>query len=333
MNSIPAYLSLLSREESTALKGLLIFLVVLGHNSLVMAKTGWFPYLYSFHVYCFYIFPFVYGADVVALKGTGLWQRVWDNVKKFYPLYFFWCLISCGVAVATHRLSFDVRGFVYAVLWGNQNLLLRYCGFGFLWFLPTIVAVMFWRDVYFVAPKIGKWCMFLLSAILWILSAVGWTNFHAAGIYCPLAVMQGLFFCTSGILVRTVLSSLPVSKGTKIAAIPFFILGVSFVYFRRYLPASCVWLTWIIVPTITFLVFYQWKDVWMKSRLLKFFGKYSLQIYLLHIFIFYGISRAIPQTGMFGAVLSFPLTLALCAGVIVVIAKMKFVRWMIFSIK
>ncbi len=330
MNSIPAYPSLLSREESIAMKGLLIFLVVLGHNSLVMAKTGWFPYLYSFHVYCFYIFPFVYGADVVALKKMGLWQRVWNNVKKFYPLYFFWCLISCGVAVATHRIVWNGLGFSYAVLWGNQPLLLQYCGFGFLWFLPTIVAVMFWRDVYFFAPKIGKWCMFFLSAVLWIFSAVGWTNFHAAGIYCPLALMQGLFFCTSGILVRTVLSSLPVSKGTKIAASPFFILGFSFVYFRRYLPASCVWLTWIIVPMIAFFAFYQWKEVWIKSRLLKFLGKYSLQIYLLHIFIFYGILQAIPQRGILVAILSLLLTLMLCVAAIVVINKTKFIRKIIF---
>lgn len=57
--------SLLTRDESVGVKGLLIFLVVLGHNSLAMEYTGLYSLLYSFHVYCFYILPFLYGATAV----------------------------------------------------------------------------------------------------------------------------------------------------------------------------------------------------------------------------------------------------------------------------
>lgn len=40
------YPSLLSRDESPAVKGILILLVVLGRNSILMKETNLFPYLY-----------------------------------------------------------------------------------------------------------------------------------------------------------------------------------------------------------------------------------------------------------------------------------------------
>lgn len=59
--------SLIAREASTAIKGLLMLLVVFGHTSLLTTdystgdKTFLWKWLYTFHVYIFFILPFIYG--------------------------------------------------------------------------------------------------------------------------------------------------------------------------------------------------------------------------------------------------------------------------------
>ena len=59
--------SLISRDDSTAIKGLLLLLVAFGHTSMLTTNYSvgdkiflWY-WLYSFHVYLFFILPFVYG--------------------------------------------------------------------------------------------------------------------------------------------------------------------------------------------------------------------------------------------------------------------------------
>lgn len=60
---------IVSREESNAIKGLLILLIALGHNSILsFAWDGCEPveayfhrnWLYQFHVYVFFMLPFIY---------------------------------------------------------------------------------------------------------------------------------------------------------------------------------------------------------------------------------------------------------------------------------
>ena len=59
--------SLISRDASTAIKGLLMLLIVFGHTGWITTdfatgnRTFFWHWLYSFHVYIFLILPFIYG--------------------------------------------------------------------------------------------------------------------------------------------------------------------------------------------------------------------------------------------------------------------------------
>ena len=81
-------ISLISINESTALKGLLIFLIVLGHNMIftyyVLPYNG-MAYLYSFHIQAFFILPFLYDSKILNVK------RIKDY---FFRLYWPFIIIS-----------------------------------------------------------------------------------------------------------------------------------------------------------------------------------------------------------------------------------------------
>lgn len=64
---VKKYPSLISRDESTAIKGLLMLLIVFGRTGMLTtdfatgSRTFFWNWLYSFHVYVFLILPFIYG--------------------------------------------------------------------------------------------------------------------------------------------------------------------------------------------------------------------------------------------------------------------------------
>ncbi len=329
------YSTLLSREESGAVKGLLILLIVLGHNSLIMQPTGLFPYLYSFHVYCFYIFPFIYGfraeSDDIPLIRV-IWEKTLHNFRRLYPLYIIWCGIGIFASHFIKHQEFEIFRTIYSVISGNQVTLSQYCGFAFLWFLPTIVAVMFWRDVFFCLPRWGKCVQLCISLALWTLAVMGFTNFHHSGNYIPFALAQGLYFCASGILARWILEHTTVSVLTRTAAIPLFMLIPVFIRFRGYLPPDFTWLSWLIPPTVAFICIYQFKKYLSRSRMLRFIGEYSLQIYILHIIVFNAFLKTGKFSGLAAGVVIYILTIVCCIAAAYCM-KLTPVKWMIFPWK
>lgn len=58
-----------TKEESASIKGLLIFLIVLGHNFVFLdCFPSTYPYWYTFHVACFFILSYTYSCK--KLKKT-----------------------------------------------------------------------------------------------------------------------------------------------------------------------------------------------------------------------------------------------------------------------
>ncbi|MCQ2385643.1 MAG: hypothetical protein MJ078_03090, partial [Clostridia bacterium] len=128
-----------------------------------------------FHVYCFYMLPFLYGVSMLpdTAKTAFFLDRQKKNLFRFYPLYFFWASVSIACRCFTGNFTVDIEGIIRALLTGSENLLAQYCGGAFLWFLPTIAAVMFFRDLYFLLPRAGKIALFAASLLLWILPVCG----------------------------------------------------------------------------------------------------------------------------------------------------------------
>lgn len=66
--------SLLKRDLSVGWKGILILLIVLGHNSILCKPSIeadhfyiWRTWLYTFHVWAFFVLPFLYGCKELNL--------------------------------------------------------------------------------------------------------------------------------------------------------------------------------------------------------------------------------------------------------------------------
>lgn len=282
-----------------------------------MQDTGGFPFLYAFHVYCFYIFPFVYGVQ----SSGRLWGRLKHYVKNLYPLYLIWCLIGTAVAVFVQHQKFDLLKTFWTIVSGNQVFLAEFCGFAFLWFLPTIVAVMVWRDFYFSLPPAGKIIMFAVSLALWGFSVMFFKSFHYIGYCVPFAIIQGVYFSSSGIIVRWIITRQKISMVTRAVAIPLFCLIPLFVISRDNLPLYGKCLTWLICPVIAFICFYQYKYELSRSKFLKLCGRYSLQIYLLHVVVFNILLRLTLWKNLWSGIGIYIITIGSCLMVAMVLEK------------
>ena len=139
--------SLISREESTAIKGLLIFLIILGHNSFFSSESRiGMVYLYLFHIQAFFMLPFLYPHKKISFI------RIRDYViRLYYPfiiLFLFLSLLNyvgniLGVIpenVSSQMIETDKHwnDFLLTILTGNGYNIDYFTGLQFLWFLPVM---------------------------------------------------------------------------------------------------------------------------------------------------------------------------------------------------
>ena len=325
MNDAP---SLISRKESTALKGLLILLVVMGHNSILMEHTGLFPYIYSFHVYCFYILPFLYGFRVRNEEAVHqiILSRLWKNVKTYYPLYAFWCCISLAATYIVKPYPFQPTKIMVAILCSTDQLRL-YCGTAFLWFLPTLVAVMFWRDIFFILSTNLKKFFFAGTVIIWLLSILGILDYRFPSTFIPFALYIGLAFCFSGIATRWLVQQIPDVPWKTLLFLPFFAIVPLFIAFRSRLPSGATYLSWSLMPVFACTALFQARVLLSRSRILAFLGNHSLGIYLIHVFVFNFLKMCFSKASMLSGIIIYVFTLAICI-IILLIAERTPVWWL-----
>ena len=104
--------SLIGREESTALKAILILIVILGHNKYLMGVNDMlsFRFLYSFHVYAFFLLPFLYNHHH---QPFAVFVR--KNIKRFgvpYMVVFAALFAMSGPAVFENDVWTIVKAFL-----------------------------------------------------------------------------------------------------------------------------------------------------------------------------------------------------------------------------
>ena len=300
--------SLLTREESNAIKGILILLVVLGHNSVLMKHTGMYEYIYSFHVYCFFILPFLYGYTQSGETFAKRFQSVLIRSRKNYIIYLILSLICLGISIFLGKVIFSPANVIYAITTGSQNLLIKYVGFGMLWFLPTICAILFWHQIYYTINTKYRYVFLLTTFVLWILAALGITNYHEIGLYVPFALAPGLYHVLTGVLSRKLITHQRSKSNIvfKIIISAFFILF--FVYKRYSLPFSIYYLTWLLCPIAAMFILYHLRTILKRIKILIMIGRYSFGIYLLHIFIYNGIYRCVVNNSLLWGLILFVIT-------------------------
>lgn len=131
------------RAAVDAFKGILISLIVLGHNTLFFAACPLcFNVLYNFHVACFLLLPFI--VPGAAVGRAGLRDRL---ARYFVPHWLFFalaCLLYLLLKVPWEPAALaDWAGKVaLAVVISDQEHYKEACGFGLFWFLPALFAMV-----------------------------------------------------------------------------------------------------------------------------------------------------------------------------------------------
>lgn len=288
----------ISMDESTAIKGLLMLLIVMGHNLFWGHIVGEFifDWLYSYHVALFFILPFFYPSHLFT------WSRVKTLFARLYwPfIWAFTLLTAVNYLMATKGIrpiempdyidSLSVVGFLRTMFTGNFWSLSPYSGFYYLWFLPVMFSMLVIRDLFVSSStKVVKYVILGFAVIcfvfFWVFmygtidTAVKYSIMN----WSPFAILQGLglFFLgySCNVLIR---------NGTYlnvwVLLIAFIVLGVVYVLIPKDTVFFSVYKTimWFINPYIAFGLIFSLRKHLAKFSLLKKIGVLSLPIYIIH---------------------------------------------------
>ena len=293
MKSLETNISI-SREASNAIKGLLIILIVLGHNSILCRSWNgcesvdslfhwdWF---YTFHVYCFFILPFFYNKN--PYRKGNIRKNV---IKLLYP--YLWVTLLC-LTLSVFVMGTEFKGwrhFGWTWISGSGFLLEEAMGLNFPWFLPAMFTLLLFKDIYFFCGKKVRGIMIGISLVLWGISLTGMMKFSTMGIYVPFALIPAfrlLPVCLSTVWIAEKLKSnittrILVTAVFALLTLLFWLSLNSNIHMGRMV-------FYFLMPVAAFLTLLQFKDYLAKSRLLVAFGKLSLQIYLYHVIIYNGL--------------------------------------------
>lgn len=275
--------SLLSRNESNAVKGLLICLIVLGHNKYLMQGGMSNLYLYSFHVYAFYYLPFLYN-----FKHVGIGQLLRRNFIRFYvPYTVIFALLLCIGHITGHLSS--LRDTAAAFICGSQYMLYNTLGFGsFLWFIPTMFSVLLYRWIYYNLGVKWRYGMLILSGICLIGFAYMIPTYVTTWIYSPMCLTVALGMVLPAVILREVFRRLEYAP----MALAFFMLTVALMIVypvKDIYPDTYLTINRLICPILIFSLLLSIRQFLSKKQIFIDLGKESFKIYLIHIFIYNGI--------------------------------------------
>lgn len=345
--------SLISREASTAIKGLLMLFIVFGHTGWITTdfatgnRTFFWHWLYSFHVYVFLILPFIYGyskKNHVSGKLTGGGQCVdmqqvnadlRHNLIKIGIPYCWFFLFSAIVFVTVGGGQFDFKGILYAFFFGNEPLMDKYIGFNFMWFLPAMLALTTLKSVYYNSNGIFKIVIVVISVGLWVLSLFKVVSQYMVGMYVPFAVSQAFCFIMLGLVARYIIEKQWSKKILKPIVVLLIGALTVWIYYRGEIHTiiDCYTAIRLVMPILMFLFLYGIRDLLTKSRILNFIGTYSLQIYLVHVFVINALvvlfTHFVEQNIGLGIVI-YLMTLGISIGLALVMVKVPVINKILF---
>lgn len=281
--------SFLTKSESNAIKGLLILLVIFGHCSTIFVQLELtkmivtYQWLYTFHVYCFLILPFLYGS-----KDLGK-QKIFNQIARIYVPYS-WLFIGCTVILYLHSAQFNGWKILLAFLIGNEPLIKKAIGFNFPWFLPSIFATIILRDFFYSSKKTVRTILLTISTILWIAIISGSTTRFIIGNYVPFAISQGFLWLILGVIARNFLRRYDNSKISILIYLCIFCI-VSYTYFQfnETFPIQIKRLFYFVMPILALGTIFSLKTILSHSKFLIQIGQYSLQLYIVHALIHNGL--------------------------------------------
>lgn len=312
-------LSLLDKKTSTTVKGVLILLIILGHNSILMhTQNGDTPillyrYLYHFHVYCFLILPMLYNVPVMTCS------RLKKDISHLFKPYVFLFIALVSYQIILGERINPERVFE-AFISGNEPLIKGALGASFPWFLPTMFTFLILRNTLCWRPKLLK-IVFAISVTVYLLTRV-LNVFSLYTFNYFLGCMVALAYFSVGIIVRKIY--LYITQKKEYIKFVHLITVVSTVLFFIYYKSNYMelWFSlnaWVIMPISVFISLLSIIEVTKEFKFmyaLEYLGKITLPIYVFHMFIYNAIVMVIGKLHIpincFIGVIAFFLTIGLC---------------------
>lgn len=288
--------SLISRHDSTAIKGFLMLLILIGHCEMLThdpesgTRLPFKEYIYTFHVYCFFILPFLYGYNYKFgrdERNKNIKDDLIRNAKRLLIPYCWFFLLSVSLFVTVGGGSFCIEGILWAFITGCERLIDTYAGFNFLWFLPSMFAVLMFKSIIYNSTKSVGVLIFMIGFFIWLLGVLFGLPIYDFYKYSPISLIQGLLFCVLGVIVANLLSNKVVVFFAPLLFVvaSVFIIGFYGLYWQVAL------LMHFAMPILTFVTFYCFRNVLSKISLFQIIGKYSLYVYLVHMILYNVVNR------------------------------------------
>lgn len=289
--------TIVSREESNAIKGLLILLIALGHNSILSftwngceAVGAYFHrnWLYQFHVYVFFMLPFIYNEQPYRKGNLRKYA-----IRMLWP-YIWICLICLAMSLCVLGNPFNGwANLTWTLISGNITLLGLNIGSQFPWFLMTMFALMLLKDLYY---SLARSLTHSLTHYLLVGIGVGlWVLAWAMKETLPVSLESPFSIAGALLLLPVCLSGLALSKRINLQKSSWWLLGIflsltillwCYYYLFKEHTVGVNLLFLFVMPISAFLLLLSIRNWLAKSKLLIALGKMSLPIYLYHVLIF-----------------------------------------------
>ena len=306
----------LSRKDSDTLKGFFILLIIIGHNHILCPINGMvMTYLYRFHVIAFFILPFFY----INYQGKLKFKNIRDYfVRNYIPYLLFFIFSFLVFHLAIKKDGLDIDLFLKGFLSGAQPVLKEATGFYFLWFLPAFFAVTLIRMLFDNAHWLGKVSIILFSVFLHLL--LSWNTRETLFNSIPFALTQGFYYFAFGVFAYYLLRFIPYIK--YVGAMIFILVSIAFMVGYKIIipflfPISFVMFSLTIVKLLMYVPY------------LDELGKYSLPIYLVHVYIYNGFELILPQTIIWGIIILI-ITIVLSFYISTILLNIPYIRKLIF---
>lgn len=349
--------SLISKDASTAIKGLLMLLIVFGHTGWVTTdfatgnRTFFWHWLYTFHVYVFLILPFIYGYKRRTANHEGLSigggqlvdiHAVIDDLKhnliRIGVPYCWFFLFSAIIFVTVGGGQIDFKGMLYAFFFGNEPLMDKYIGFNFMWFLPAMLALTTLKSVYYNSNKKVKVVIVGISIILWALSLFKVVTRYTIGNYVPFSISQAFYFIILGLVARSIVEKQWPAKYVMpvivlLTGVLVYLLYMLYYQIDIHTIISLHTVIRLFMPILMFLFLYYIQNILVKSKVLTFIGTWSLQIYLVHVYVinsFVVLFAHFWQPSVELGTVIYVLALVISSGLALLMVKVPFVNKLIF---
>lgn len=306
--------SYIKKEESTAIKGFLIFLIILGHNMVFTyyaEPVQGMGYLYCFHIQAFFILPFLYGTRPLSEKRL---------TNYFIRLYWPYLLLTTILSVVYYNFylqkNFNFLGILRMYVTGDVSLIKQYCGVQIFWFMPAMFSLSVLKDWFYDSNKVVQVVLLLLSCIanVVLFLSLNQESYYEISAHIrsivPFGLYVGMSYLVFGVLVRWIIEQLSKRKINYHLGLLFVFIGCSVLYFMNTLlyHKSLIHIFLLIVMPIIFMLI-----LWYNGKAIRhlFFmekaGDKTFPMYIIHPFIgyiLYGFIVRYAQISLFWAIVT-----------------------------